>query len=71
MKSSGVEPNVVTYNALMLACRDQWDRVLEIFGEMLERSIVPTAYTFSALISACESAGRLEDAVSLLGHMQV
>mmetsp|Transcript_6182 Transcript_6182/g.20777 ORF Transcript_6182/g.20777 Transcript_6182/m.20777 type:complete len:562 (+) Transcript_6182:785-2470(+) len=60
-----VEPNTVTYSALVTACEKggQWERAFEVVETMRAKGVKPNEYTFAALISACEKCGHVKGAL--------
>jgi len=67
MQRHHLEPNVISYNAMISACLDdRCDEALELFDEMQRRDKEPNVVTFTALIGACEAAGRFDDASAAL-----
>jgi pentatricopeptide repeat protein len=72
MTEQGVEPDTITYSALISACEKsgQWQKAVEIFGWMSMRRIEPNVYTYSALISACEKGGQWELAIEVFDEMR-
>jgi pentatricopeptide repeat protein len=72
MSSSKVEPNVVTYSAMIDACAKAGDRVRaeRWHRRMLERGLQPNGYTFSSVIAACAKAGDVVAACQYLEDME-
>merc|ERR1719440_1612219 len=73
MRSKGVRPTVVTYNALIstLEKSSQPKKALELLKEMEKEGISPNERSFNSLINACEKGGGLwETALELLEQMQ-
>ena len=72
MECKGVEPNTITYSALISACEKgrKWERALELLKEMECKGIVADTITYSALISACEKGGKWERALELQKQME-
>ena len=60
MQGLGIEPNAVTYNALMgaLELGDQWEAVLRVWEQMLHNGIRPDPVTYPILARA-KSRARL------------
>ncbi|CAL5209926.1 unnamed protein product [Lathyrus oleraceus] len=58
-----VNPNVHTFNTLMLCCYQNglMDKVEEIWGEMSEMKCDPNGYSYSLLMSAFCEGGRMGD----------
>ena len=71
MKSSGVEPSVISYNAAISACEKggQWEPALQLLEEMKSSGIEPDVISYSAAISACEKGGRRERVLELLDEI--
>ena len=55
MQQQGLEPNVITYNAMISACEkgQQAERVLQLFEAMQQQRLEPNVITYNAMISAC------------------
>lgn len=72
MRHRGVEPDVITYSAAILACEkgEQWERALSLLDEMQHGGIEPNEFSFDAAISACERSGQYDRADSLLREMK-
>lgn len=59
MRRARVEPNLITYNALISACgppRGDWRRALSFVEEMLNSGLTPDDFTLTTVIAACEAA---------------
>ncbi|CAJ1347439.1 unnamed protein product, partial [Effrenium voratum] len=67
MRREVVQPNEITYNALMSACQKggRWQHALALFAEMEEQSIRRTVVSYGAAISASD----WERALHFLGEM--
>ena len=65
MQLERVQPNVITYNAMIAACKSSWPRALQLLEHMQRKAIEPNATTYSAAISACEK-GQQAEAVAAL-----
>ncbi|MBW8831171.1 MAG: hypothetical protein JF606_17460 [Burkholderiales bacterium] len=72
VEQAGVDPDVITYNALISACEKagKVERALEIFEGMRAAGIIPNVITYSALISACEKAGKVKTALKFFDGMR-
>ena len=64
-------PDVVTYSALISACKSgqQPERALELFRDIQRTGMVPNVITYSALISACEKGQQPKQALELFKAM--
>ena len=71
MPRRGPEPDVVTYNAAISACRKahQPERALEVLAEMQGRGLEPSVITYNAAIKACGKGYQPERALQLLAKM--
>eukprot|EP00973_Karenia_brevis_P028526 3931391-Karenia_brevis.AAC.1 len=60
MRSRGLSPNLISFNAAMSACEKggQCQRAAPSLNEMRMGSLSPNAISFSAAISACGKGGR-------------
>jgi len=69
MAEAGVEPNVVSYCAMIDACSKAGDAARAGYWHevMLERGVQPNAHSFSAVISACAKA---HDVSAALHHLE-
>ena len=58
MRTFGLEPDLITYNAVILACDrgGQYDMVLSLVLEMLNRSLHPDEITFKSVNRAIEKS---------------
>eukprot|EP00931_Biecheleriopsis_adriatica_P106333 TRINITY_DN8079_c3_g1_i5.p3 TRINITY_DN8079_c3_g1~~TRINITY_DN8079_c3_g1_i5.p3 ORF type:complete len:122 (-),score=24.85 TRINITY_DN8079_c3_g1_i5:105-470(-) len=67
MQQRGVQPNAITFNALINACGkgSQAEKAVEVFEEMQQRGLTPDVITYSALISACAKGSQAEKAVEV------
>merc|ERR1712226_1283361 len=72
MQRRGLQPDVITYSALISACEKacEPEKALELFVEMQRRGLQPDVITYSALISACGKACKPEKAHELFAEMQ-
>ena len=59
MKDAGIQPNVISYSALIRACttNNQYERGMALFNEMTEKGNKPTEVTYSTLLHLCEKTG--------------
>ena len=59
MKTAGLKPNVITYNAAISACEKggRADEALKLLAEMKTAGLEPDVITYNAVISACEKGG--------------
>ena len=64
MRQKGIEPNVITYSALIRACAkgEQPQKAQELLQEMRQRGLEPDMITYSALTSACAKSNACEKA---------
>lgn len=67
MKSSGIRPDVITYNSLVNACvRGGFlPEALEFFAEMKASQLSPNVITYTSLLNALGKNGRLKEAMQL------
>eukprot|EP00931_Biecheleriopsis_adriatica_P022127 TRINITY_DN14304_c0_g1_i3.p1 TRINITY_DN14304_c0_g1~~TRINITY_DN14304_c0_g1_i3.p1 ORF type:complete len:132 (-),score=31.27 TRINITY_DN14304_c0_g1_i3:27-422(-) len=72
MKQSGLQPDAVTYSALISACAksNQTEKALEIFAEMKQSGLQANVITYNALISACTKGERIEKALEIFAEMK-
>jgi pentatricopeptide repeat domain-containing protein 1 len=72
MRTKGVKPDVITYNASISACEKggQWEKALQLLEEMRAKGVEPDVILYSASISACEKGGQWEKALQLLEEMR-
>mmetsp|Transcript_2332 Transcript_2332/g.4718 ORF Transcript_2332/g.4718 Transcript_2332/m.4718 type:complete len:409 (-) Transcript_2332:113-1339(-) len=68
----GVEPTVVTFNAVMSATvkSGRWQEAAPLLEEMAARGIVPNTVTYNIIIAACERGGQWEKAVQVFERMK-
>ena len=64
MRTRGVEPDVISFNAAISACGkgEQWERALSLLEEMQSRGLEPDVTSFNAAISACEQCDEMTKA---------
>jgi pentatricopeptide repeat domain-containing protein 1 len=72
MRAAGVQPTVITYNALISAYEKgaQWERAKAAFEEMKAVGVQPTVITYSALISAYGKGAQWERARATFEEMR-
>jgi pentatricopeptide repeat protein len=72
MQLSGIQPNVISYNAAITACEKgmQWEKALELFEQAERDGVKRDTCTFNAAISACEKSRQLEKALQLFDQMK-
>ncbi|CAN1761419.1 Putative pentatricopeptide repeat-containing protein At3g23330 [Linum perenne] len=63
--------NVVCWTAMIAACQQHghWEKVIELFDEMIGDGIKPDDITFVCVISACSHAGRVEEGYNYFNSM--
>ena len=64
---SGVEPDVISYNATISACEKgmQWEKALALFYEMKGVGLVPTVISYNSVISALGKGRQWEKALEI------
>eukprot|EP00931_Biecheleriopsis_adriatica_P095279 TRINITY_DN6891_c0_g1_i10.p1 TRINITY_DN6891_c0_g1~~TRINITY_DN6891_c0_g1_i10.p1 ORF type:complete len:126 (-),score=29.61 TRINITY_DN6891_c0_g1_i10:130-462(-) len=72
MKQSGLQPDVITFNALISACEqgNHSEKALEIFAEMRQRGLQPNVITYDSLVRAGQKANTRELAMNVFAEMQ-
>eukprot|EP00959_Pyramimonas_sp_CCMP1952_P399534 8371217-Pyramimonas_sp.AAC.1 len=72
MLAAKVEPNVISYNAGVSACKQgkQWQRALALLSEMRESELEPNVISYNAGISACETGEQWQRALALLSKLR-
>ena len=72
MLQQGLQPDVITYSALITACEKggMAERALQVFDKMLQQGLQPDVITYSALIHACKRGGMGERASQLFDEMR-
>lgn len=83
MRRADVEPSLVTFNTLILACgggrggngggrpgRGDWRRALSIVEEIIKSGVKPDVYTLNVAVTACEAGGEWEEAAAVLKRMR-
>jgi len=71
MMNHGIEPNAITYNALISACARSVNAQLafRLFAVMRARGVRADKFTYGALIDACAKAGLVEHAFQIANVM--
>ncbi|XP_020101914.1 pentatricopeptide repeat-containing protein At2g31400, chloroplastic [Ananas comosus] len=72
MKSHGLKPTTISYNAVIDACGKggvDLQLTLGFFREMIQHGLCPDRKTFNSLLAACSRAGHLEDARRVFDEM--
>ncbi|KAK3140005.1 hypothetical protein QOZ80_5AG0393970 [Eleusine coracana subsp. coracana] len=72
MKTAGLRPTTVSYNAVIDACGKggvDLRFTLGYFRQMLQDGLCPDRKTFNSLLAACSRAGHLEDARTIFDEM--
>ena len=71
MRSSWLEPDVISYNSAISACEkgQQWKQALSQLLEMWTPQRTPDVINYNSAISACEKGQQSEQALSLLLEM--
>lgn len=72
LRSRGLAPTVLIFNAALSACAKTgaWEEALALLEEMRARRLSPELVSFNAAISACARAGRWGQALKLLSTMR-
>jgi pentatricopeptide repeat domain-containing protein 1 len=72
MKTQGLQPDVISYNAAISACEKglQWEKALHFLSEMRTQGLQPDVISYNAAISACEKGLQWEKALQLLSEMK-
>lgn len=68
MREGGVQPNLITFNALLAACaaEAQWQAALQVFRYMSAGAgVTPDEVTYSCVIEALAKSGKWRTAVGL------
>lgn len=67
------EPNVVSFTSLMAGFINvgRPDSALLMFGKMLERWVLPNAFTFATLINACSMLADLRTGQKIHSHVEI
>ncbi|CAJ1408439.1 unnamed protein product [Effrenium voratum] len=69
MDAAEVAPDVVLLNTAMGACRKAWRHSLGIWHQLRERSLQPSAVSFSTVMAACTSNGHPDKALEIFDSM--
>ena len=72
MRSSQLEPNVISYNSAISACSkgQQWEQALNLLSEMRSSWLQPDVISYHSAISACDKGRQWEQALRLLLEMR-
>lgn len=74
MVTSGIAPNLVTFNTMLKSCFGGMDedvaRAFQLLKKMEERGIDADRVTLNSVINACVSAGRVTDAQQVYQQMR-
>jgi len=67
-----VDPNIVTYNAAILACAEglDIDKAFELWHNLKKRGLKPTEVTYGSLMLACERTGSVKGVTRIFRAMQ-
>ena len=71
MHQAKLQPDLITYNALIRACKRDWTRAMAFFEDLKAEGLEPDVVTYNTLIGACRKEGRWSDALQLYSDMQV
>ena len=65
MRSSQLEPNVISYNSAISACEkgQQWEQALRLLLEMRSSRLEPNVISYNSAISACSKGQQWEQAL--------
>jgi pentatricopeptide repeat domain-containing protein 1 len=68
-----VAPNLLCVNSAITACArgGEWQRAFALLASLPARGLKADLYTLNGAIAACAKGGRADDALDLLGRMQV
>ena len=72
MKGKGIQPDLVTYNSLLIQglCNfGRWREATALLNEMTQRKIVPDVKTFSILVDTLCKEGMLTEANEVFDAM--
>ena len=71
LTAEGVEPNIITFNALISACAKagKWRLALKVFKQMQKQNVAPDTISFSSLITACQKGGNWQMAETVFRQM--
>ena len=72
MRTYGIEPNIISYNATISACEKgvQWDKAMNLFKDMQINSIDPNIISYSETIGACFNSCKYKEAFKQLQEGQ-
>lgn len=70
MQQGGIEPDIVTYNATISACRHSWKQALDIFKEMETKGMIADNVAYSSVIMACGNGNQSKRALELFSEME-
>lgn len=67
MCRAGVEPNVITYNALIAACArcNEPDMAYEVFEDMQDHGLKADKFSYGSLIDSCAKSGQVNRAFQI------
>lgn len=67
-----VDPNIVTYNAAILACAEglDIDKAFQLWDDLKKRGLEPTEVTYGSLMLACERVGSVKGTSQIFHAMQ-
>lgn len=70
MIAAEVQPNIVTFSAMIAACAMNPTRAEHWHNRMIECGVTPNAHSFSAIINACAKAGDVDKAEEWLARIE-
>ena len=73
MRASGLEPDLIVYNAAISAAGNggDWALALAVLGQLrASRTARPDVISFNAAMTACDKAGKADEALDLFGEMR-
>jgi pentatricopeptide repeat protein len=72
MKENNCKPNMVLYTAMIgaLAKGKQYEKLTEIYSEMVKEQVFPNVVTFNTLMKTLYEAGNLDAAFEIFKKMQ-
>jgi len=67
-----VNPNILTYNAAILACAESLNeqKAFQLWSDLRKQGLEPTEYTFGSLMLACERVGSVKGALNVFRTMK-
>ena len=65
-----VKADVISYNAMISACKQHWKLSMFFLGSLLQSKLQPTLITFNAALSAFDSTGLWMEALGVLVQLQ-